>query len=203
MAEHDLDHGPGDRGGAERRSHYRVSDRVLMELTRLLPDQWDARQAALAAPRVDAFALGSECQALRDQTAVLRRHAARESEAFARLFDSLERRFDRLVAVLMLHELVPETGEPLTVDIGAEGCGFLWPEPLAEGEGLELRMVFPSTSLGLHTLARVAHCTTAEDGGHRVGVSFCFSRDADRELLAHHVIQREALLLRERLQQQD
>ena len=204
MANHDRHDGePTDASGAERRAHYRVSDQVIIELTRLTPDEWEARRAALAAPRVDAFALGSECQALRDQTAVLRRHAARESEAFARLFDSLERRFDRLVAVLMLHELVPESGEPLAVDIAAEGCGFTWPEPMADGEGLELRMVFPSTFLGLHTLARVAHCTPLDSGGHRVGVSFEFSRDADRELLAHHVIQREALLLRQRLQQQD
>ena len=187
--------------GGERRSHYRVRDRAIMELTRLMPEQWQERQAALAAPRVDAFALGSECQALRDQTAVLRRHAARESEAFARLFDSLERRFDRLVSVLMLHELVPESGEPLSLDISAEGCGFAWPEPLPAGQGLELRLVFPSTALGLHTLGWVAHCADESEGSYRVGVRFEFCRDADRELLVHHVLQREAALLRERQQQ--
>ncbi len=193
----------GSDSGGERRCHYRVSDRAIMELTRLLPEQWEDRQAALAAPRVDAFALGSDCQALREQTAVLRRHAARESEAFARLFDSLERRFDRMVSVLMLHELVPESGEPLTVDISAEGCGFAWPEPLPEGQGLELRLVFPSTALGLHTLAWVAHCAQEPGGGCRVGVRFEFCRDSDRELLVHHVLQREAALLRERQQQLD
>lgn len=190
--------GVADAGG-ERRSHYRVSDRGIMELTRLTPDQWEDRQTALAAPRVDAFALGSECQALRDQTAVLRRHAARESEAFAKLFDSLERRFDRMVAVLMLHELVPESGEPVSLDISAEGCGFAWPEPLPEGQGLELRLVFPSTGLGLHTLARVARCAhQPQAGDFRVGVRFEFCRDSDQELLVHHVLQREAALLRER-----
>lgn len=198
MSDSDFKGRGGTDSAGERRSHYRVSDRAIMELARLMPDQWEERRAALTAPRVDAFALGSECQALRDQTAVLRRHAARESEAFAKLFDSLERRFDRMVSVLMLHELVPESGEPLTVDISAEGLGFAWPEPLPEGQGLELRLVFPSTALGMHTLAWVAHCSDEPDGGCRVGVRFEFCRDSDRELLVHHVLQREAALLRER-----
>ena len=198
MAGQDTDRGADQRQARDRRSCYRVSDRALVELVVLVPDQVPARRRALAEPRLDAFAAGSEFHQMREQVAVLRRHAARESEAFAKLFDGLDRRLDRLTAVLMSHELVPETTEPLDVDVAAEGLGLLWPQPLPDGTMLELRLVFPSTCLGVHSLGRVVHCRGDAGGGYRLGIVLEFTNASDREMLAQHVVQRELALLRER-----
>lgn len=190
MASHD------ESGGAERRQRYRVSDWALLDLTPVAPEAVDEVREQLGADWPDAFGLTARFHEMRQEQVVLRRHAERESETFARLVEGLERRLDRLAEVLMMHEF-PERPALLEVDVSADGMGLVWPRPLAEGQVLRLRLLFPSTGVGLQALAHVAWREVAA-GGTRVGLAFEYLHERQSELMVHHVMQREAMLLRER-----
>lgn len=180
----------------DRRKRYRVSDRALLDLVTVSPDAVAEARERLAAAWPDAFTLTAWFHELRQEQVVLRRHAERESQTFARLVEGLERRLDRLAEVLMMHEF-DERPALLEVDVSADGIGLIWPGPLAEGQAVRLRLLFPSTGLGLQTLAHVAWREVA-GGGTRVGLTLEFLHERQEELMVHHVLQREAMLLRER-----
>ncbi|PWG63946.1 PilZ domain-containing protein [Spiribacter halobius] len=187
---------PEDETGRDRRQRYRVSDWALVDLAPVSGDELEAIRERLRLAWPDAFSLSAQFHEMRQEQVVLRRHAERESATFARLMEGLERRLDRLAEILMVHEF-GECPPPLEVDVSAEGMGLHWPRPLAEGQALRLRMLFPSTGAGLHTLAHVAWREVA-GGGTRVGLTFEFLHERQEELMVHHVMQREAMLLRER-----
>lgn len=180
----------------DRRKRYRVSDWALLDLVTVSPDAVAEARERLAAAWPDAFMLTAWFHELRQEQVVLRRHAERESQTFARLVDGMERRLDRLAEVLMMHEF-EERPALLEVDVSADGIGLIWPGPLAEGQAVRLRLLFPSTGLGLQTLAHVAWREVA-GGGTRVGLTLEFLHERQEELMVHHVMQREAMLLRER-----
>jgi len=183
-------------GPPERRERYRVSDWALLDLVPVAPDALAQTRQRLSAAWPDAFTLTAWFHELRQEQVVLRRHAERESQTFARLVEGVERRLDRLAEVLMMHEF-DERPALLEVDVSAEGIGLVWPGALAEGQAVRLRLLFPSTGLGLQTLGHVAWREVA-GGGTRVGLTLEFLHERQEELMVHHVLQREAMLLRER-----
>lgn len=138
---------------------------------------------------------------LRQQTAILRRQAEQESAVIARLIEHLDRKLDRVIGVLMVHELGSRCPEPVAVDIGANGMGFASTEVFEVGQALDIRLIMPTTGLGLHTLAHVVRCgESGKGGGFNVGVQFQFLRSYDREILVQHLLQRQSMLLQQRKQ---
>lgn len=186
---------------AERRSNLRVPDQVLLDYEPLDEQEAALRRQGLEEAVPEAFAVASELHELRQDTVVLRRRAEQESSVIARLLDVLDRKLDRVAEVLMIHELGSRRPERADVDIGSDGMGFVVRQPLPVGTILDMRMILPSSGLGLRTFARVVHCGEDRDGTVRVGVHFEYLRKHDGELMAHHVLQREAIMLRDRNQQ--
>ncbi len=188
---------PGDR-----RENFRITDEVLLDY-RCLPRQEVAlRRQAYAQDASSAFALVTEMNELRQQTAILRRQAEQESAVIARLIEHLDRKLDRVIGVLMVHELGSRCPQPVAVDIGADGMGFSTSEVFEVGQVLDLRLMMPATGLGLHTFAEVVRCgESGKRGGFRVGAQFQFLRDYDREVLVQHLLQRQSMLLRKRKQE--
>lgn len=190
----------GDRQG-ERRENFRVDDKVLIDYERVSRQEMEFRRRKYAQDASSAFALVSEMNELHQQTAVLRRQAERESAVFARLVEHLDRKLDRVIGVLMKHEFGDRSPELLAVDIGADGMGFGATEVFEVGQALDIRIMMPTTGLGLHTFAQVVRCGESRTGsGFTVGIRFQFLREYDREVLLQHLLQRQSMVLRERKQ---
>ena len=72
---------------------------------------------------------------------------------------------------------------------------------IALGSALELRFVVQPTRTGILAGGRVLRCEPAPDGRHHLVVEFSHLRDGDRQLVARHVMHREAEQLRARREQ--
>ncbi|MDN5870783.1 MAG: PilZ domain-containing protein [Nitrococcus sp.] len=188
-----------DRQPGERRENFRVNDEVLLAYQGLSRQEVELRRRQYAQDMSSAFTLAQEMDELRQQTAVLRRQAEQESPVSAQLIETLDRKLDRVIEVLMMHELGSQCPEPVAVDIGADGMGFGATQAFEVGQALDIRLMVPSTGFGLHTFAQVVRCgESGKRDGFTVGVRFQFLRSSDRELLAQHLLQRQSMLLRER-----
>lgn len=192
-----ADQQPGDLHG-ERRENFRVNDKVLLDYRRLSREEVALCRQQYAP---SAFALVPEMNELRQQTAILRRQAEQESAVIARLLEQIDRKLDRVLGVLMMHELGNRCPQPVGVDIGADGMGFTATEVFEVGQALDMRLMMLTTGLGLHTFAQVVRCgESGKQSGFNVGVQFQFLRSYDREVLVQHLLQRQAMLLRQRKQ---
>lgn len=188
-----------DRQAGERRENFRVNDKVLLAYQGLSREEVELRRRQYAQDMSSAFTLAQEMDELREQTANLRRQAEQEAAVIAQLIETLDRKLDRVIEVLMMHELGSRSPEPVTVDIGADGMGFGTTQAFEVGQALDIRLMMPSTGLGLHTFAQVVRCgESTKHDGFNVGVRFQFLRSSDRELLGQHLLQRQSMLLEER-----
>lgn len=195
-----ADRQPGDPQG-ERRENFRVNDEILLDYRRLSRPEVELRRQQYTRDAPSAFALVPEMNELRQQTAILRRQAEQESAVIARLIEHLDRKLDRVIGVLMVHELGSRCPAPVAVDIGADGMGFGTTEVFEVGQALDMRVMMPATGLGLHTFAQVVRCgESGKRNGFNVGVQFQFLRSYDREVLVQHLLQRQSMLLRQRKQ---
>ena len=64
---------------------------------------------------------------------------------------------------------------------------------MANGSHLALKMMLMPQALGLLLRAKVVHCTALADGQYDIGTEFESLTDAQRQLLARHILQRQAL----------
>jgi c-di-GMP-binding flagellar brake protein YcgR len=71
----------------------------------------------------------------------------------------------------------------------------------APGQLLALKMVLMPQASGLLLRARVTHCDPSSAGGFVIGTEFVELPDAQRQLLARHVLQRQAQQRRQALEQ--
>lgn len=195
-----ADRQPSEPHG-ERRENFRVNDEVLLDYSRLSRQEVEVRRRQYARDVPSAFALVPEMNELRQQTAILRRQAEQESAVITRLIEHLDRKLDRVIGVLMMHELGSRCPEPVAVNIGADGMGFGTTEVFEVGQALDMRLMMPATGLGLHTYALVVRCgESGNRGGFNVGVRFQFLQNYDQEVLVQHLLQRQSMLLRQRKQ---
>jgi c-di-GMP-binding flagellar brake protein YcgR len=84
-----------------------------------------------------------------------------------------------------------QIGEPQPVIISEGGIDFQHPSPIAAGARLSVKLVLMPQALGLLLRARVTHCDRKGDG-YDVGTEFEHLTDAQRQLLARHILQKQA-----------
>lgn len=186
---------------AERRAHFRVEDEVLVCYRHhAVPDEGDGRSGV-----PDAFELASVFGELRQKTTLLHRQARQEGPRIAEYLHTVDQKLDRLMEVMLARELQADNPTRQTVEIGADGISFATREPVDAGAVIELRLLLLSTGTGLRLHGRVVRCEPEQTSGEgfRLGVEFMFEREADRELLLHHLLHRQSELIREQHQAED
>lgn len=181
----------------ERRENFRVKDTALLEYRPLSAAEAEAWRERGGSPVPDAFDLASWFGELRQKTTLLHRQTHLENPKLADYVATLDQKLDRLMQVMLIRDMNLPQHAPQEVDIGAEGLGFVAGEPLQAGRILELHLLLLSTGTGLRMLGEVVRCEPVS-GGYEVGVSLEYQREADRELLLHHLLHRQSELIRER-----
>ncbi|MBA1147191.1 PilZ domain-containing protein [Ectothiorhodospiraceae bacterium WFHF3C12] len=191
-----------DKSAQERRENFRVKDLAIITSRPLSPAEAKEWRRDGPSPLTDAFDLASWFGEIRQKTTLLHRQAQQESPRLADYVDTLDQKLDRLMQVMLIRDMNLEDHTPQQIDIGAEGLGFASASRFDTGQQLELHLLLLSTGTGLRLLGKVVRCEPLQDGaaGYDVGVSLEYQREADRELLLHHLLHRQSELIRERNQ---
>ena len=93
----------------------------------------------------------------------------------------------------MAQDLLKDQSAPQPVVLSEGGISFVSEQPLAEGEVVTLKLVLLPQGLGLLLPARVIYSTAMQDGRYDIGTEFEALTDAQRQLLARHILQKQAL----------
>ena len=172
----------------DRREYYRIEDTIALEIRPL-----SALEAAGQEVLQDAsplFNLLSELHLSEFESQHLLRQISERDRNLAAFLKSQNKRIDLLSQVIAI-TVLGQIGEPQPVIISEGGIDFQHPSPIAAGSRLSIKLVLMPQALGLLLRARVTHCDRKGDG-FDVGTEFEHLTDAQRQLLARHILQRQA-----------
>ncbi|AXI62530.1 MULTISPECIES: PilZ domain-containing protein [Pseudomonas] len=172
----------------DRREYYRIEDSIALEIRPL-----SAAEAAGQEVLQDAsplFNVLSELHLSEFESQHLLRQINERDRAIAAFLKSQNKRIDLLSQVIALTAL-GQIGEPQPVIISEGGVDFQNPTPIAAGSRLSVKMVLMPQAHGLLLRARVTHCDRKGDG-YDIGTEFEHLTDAQRQLLARYILQKQA-----------
>ncbi|WP_336357108.1 PilZ domain-containing protein [Pseudomonas granadensis] len=172
----------------DRREYYRIEDMIALEIRPL-----SAPEAAGEEVLQDAsplFNLLSELHLSEFESQHLLRQISERDRAIAAFLKSQNKRIDLLSQVVAL-TVLGHIGEPQPVIISEGGIEFQYPTPVATGAHLSVKLVLMPQALGLLLRARVTHCDP-KGNGYDVGTEFEHLTDAQRQLLARYILQKQA-----------
>ncbi|CDF92819.1 MULTISPECIES: PilZ domain-containing protein [unclassified Pseudomonas] len=172
----------------DRREYYRIEDMIALEIRPLsIPEA--AGQEVLQDPS-PLFNLLSELHLSEFESQHLLRQISERERSIAAYLKVMNKRIDLLSQIVAL-TVLGEIGEPQPVIISEGGIDFQYPTPIAIGAHLSIKLVLMPQALGLLLRARVTHCDRKGDG-YDVGTEFERPTDAQRQLLARYILQKQA-----------
>ncbi|VVP87887.1 hypothetical protein PS918_02931 [Pseudomonas fluorescens] len=172
----------------DRREYYRIEDTIALEIRPL-----SALEAAGQEVLQDAsplFNLLSELHLSEFESQHLLRQISERDRNLAAFLKSQNKRIDLLSQVIAI-TVLGQIGEPQPVIISEGGIDFQHPTPIAPESRLSIKLVLMPQALGLLLRARVTHCDRKGDG-YDVGTEFEHPTDAQRQLLARYILQKQA-----------
>ncbi len=172
----------------DRREYYRIEDTIALEIQPLSGPQATGEEVLLDASPL--FNLLSELHLSEFESQHLLRQISERDRNIAAYLKVLNKRIDLLGQVVAL-TVLGQIGEPQPVIISEGGIDFQHPTPIAAGSTLAIKLVLMPQALGLLLRARVTHCD-AKGSGFDVGTEFVQPSDAQRQLLARYILQRQA-----------
>lgn len=181
---------------ADRREYYRIEDHVALQISPLSASQADPENVLRDASPL--FNLLGELHVAEFESQHLLRQLSDKDRTLAAFLRAQNKRIDLLGAVLA-QTLLGELGEPRRVILSEGGIEFTQAEPLQAGARVAVRMLLMPQGLGLLLRGRVVHCQANAQGRYDAGVEFVDLSDAQRQLLARHVLQRQQQQRREAL----
>ncbi|KHL68599.1 MULTISPECIES: PilZ domain-containing protein [Pseudomonas] len=171
---------------ADRREYYRIEDQVAVQIVPLADD------GDTALPEdAQLFNLLGELSLLDFEAQHLLRQMGERDRLTGSLLRVMNRRID-LIGQAMTHGLQAQFGVPQTVTLSEGGISFQHAEALERDALVGLRLLLMPHGLGLLLRARVAHCQPLSEGSYHIGAEFEALTDAQRQLLARHILQKQA-----------
>ena len=172
----------------DRREYYRIEDTIALEIRPLSASEATGQEVLQDASPL--FNLLSELHLSEFESQHLLRQISERDRTTAAFLKSQNKRIDLLSQVIAITAL-GQIGEPQPVNISEGGIGFQHPSPIATGAHLSVKLVLMPQALGLLLRARVTHCDRKGDA-YDVGTAFEHLTDAQRQLLARHILQKQA-----------
>ena len=172
----------------DRREYYRIEDRIALEIQPLTGPAATAEEVLQDASPL--FNLLSELHLSEFESQHLLRQLGERDRTLAAFLKVQNKRMD-LLSQVMAQSLLGEIGAPQPVIISEGGIDFQHPTVLAPGSHLAVKLVLMPQALGLLLRARVTHCD-AKGGAFAIGTEFESMTDAQRQLLARYILQKQA-----------
>ncbi|WP_434580526.1 PilZ domain-containing protein [Pseudomonas sp. Z5-35] len=172
----------------DRREYYRIEDTIALEIRPLsIPE---AASQEVLQDESPLFNLLSELHLSEFESQHLLRQISERERSIAAYLKAMNKRIDLLSQIIAV-TVLGEIGEPQPVIISEGGIDFQYPTPIAVGAHLSIKLVLMPQALGLLLRARVTHCDP-KGGGYDVGTEFEHPTDAQRQLLARYILQKQA-----------
>lgn len=172
----------------DRREYYRIEDTIALEIRPLTATEATGQEVLQDASPL--FNLLSELHLSEFESQHLLRQISERDRTTAAFLKSQNKRIDLLSQVVAL-TVLGQIGAPQPVIISEGGIDFQHPSPIAASARLSVKLVLMPQALGLLLRARVTHCDRKGDG-YVVGTEFEHLTDAQRQLLARHILQKQA-----------
>ena len=172
----------------DRREYYRIEDTIALEIRPLSASEAAGQEVLQDASPL--FNLLSELHLSEFESQHLLRQISERDRHLAAFLKSQNKRIDLLSQVIAL-TVLGQIGEPQPVIISEGGIDFQHPTPFAADAHLSIKLVLMPQALGLLLRARVPHCDPQGDG-YDIGTEFQYPTDAQRQLLARHILQKQA-----------
>ena len=173
---------------ADRREYYRIDDVIALEITPL-----SAPQAASTEVLQDAsplFNLLSELHLSEFESQHLLRQISERDRTLSSYLKTLNKRVD-LLSQVVAQTRPGKVGELEPVKRSEGGMGFERANAYSPGTHLSIKLVLMPQALGLLLRAKVTHCTP-RNGQFEIGTEFEAITDAQRQLLARYILQKQA-----------
>ena len=181
----------------DRREYYRIEDTIALEI---LPS--DGPEAAPDETAGRLFGLLGELHQMDFEAQYLLRQISEQNRTLANYLKVQNRRIE-LLGQALVQGLVRDIGPTREVGLSEGGLNFIHDRPLAQDSIWTLKMVLMPQGLGMMLTARVVSCQACGDSEFAVSTAFEALTDAQRQLLARHILQKQATerrLARENLQ---
>lgn len=175
----------------DKREFFRIQDQMVLDFKPIAgPD------ADLGSQHGTLFDLLSDMHMLDYESQHLLRQISERDRALAQYLKIINKRIDLLGKTLAV-ELSGDFGDPVEVTISEGGMSFESAEAYPLDSWLALRMILLPAPLGLAIPTRVVRCDRDPAGqGWTLGVNFDVLSDAQRQLLARHILQKQAQEIR-------
>lgn len=177
------------RDADDRREYYRIEDTIALDFSLLSGPQALASDALHDASPL--FNLLSDLHLMDFESQHLLRHISERDRTLANYLKVMNKRID-LLGQALAQNLLRDIGTPRQVSLSEGGISFNHAQEIEPGSHLALKMVLMPQALGLLLRARVMHCQVREDGQFDIGTEFEALTDAQRQLLARHILQKQA-----------
>jgi len=172
----------------DRREYYRIEDMIALEIRPLSALEGAGQEVLQDASPL--FNLLSELHLSEFESQHLLRQISERDRNLAAFLKSQNKRIDLLSQVIAI-TVLGQIGEPQPVIISEGGIDFQHPSPIAADSRLSIKLVLMPQALGLLLRARVTHCDRKGEG-FDVGTEFEHLTDAQRQLLARYILQKQA-----------
>lgn len=173
----------------DRREYYRIEDTIALEINHL--SATDSTHPGPAQDTSTLFNLLSELHISEFESQHLLRQLGDHDRVLGSYLKTLNKRID-LLSEVVAHTVLGKIGEPQLVILSEGGVQFHHPLPLPAGTLLSIKMVLMPQALGLMANAKVTHCDAREIGNFEIGTEFEDLSDAQRQLLARYILQRQS-----------
>ncbi|MFV3405882.1 PilZ domain-containing protein [Pseudomonas sp. NY15463] len=184
----------------DRREYYRIEDRIALQISPL--SAAEALETELLQDDSPLFNLLSELHLSDFESQHLLRQLSEKDRTLAAFLRAQNKRLDLLSSVVA-HTLIGEIGAPVPVIISEGGIEFAQTRSIAPGTRVKVKMVLMPRAHGLLLRGKVTHCDARADGRFEVGTEFIDMTDAQRQLLARYILQRQQQQRRQALEQND
>lgn len=186
-----------DGGTDDKRDFFRIRDQIALQVKPVDGPDLDKELQDEESP---LFSLLSDLHMLDYESQHLLRQIAERDRSLAHYLKIINKRVD-LVGKALAMQLTGDLSEPQEVTLSEGGMAFSSPQPYPIDSWLMLRMVLMPSPLGLVLPARVIRCEAEQEGDEQagnwqVGVTFDSLSDAQRQLLARHILQKQAQEIR-------
>jgi len=184
----------------DRREYYRIDDRIALEIN-ILPAA-DASHSELLQDASPLFNLLSEMHLAEFETQHLLRQLSDTDRTLNAFLKAQNKRID-LLSQVVAQTILGHIGEPRPVILSEGGLAFFQQQALPNETLLSLKMALMPQALGLLLRARVTNCIALGDGQFEVGTEFIGATDAQRQLIARYILQKQQLQRRLAREQQE
>jgi len=184
----------------ERREYYRIEDSVALEINRI-PGPGALDEPALHDTST-LFDLLSELHVAEFESQHLLRQLDDRDRTTNSFLRAMSKRID-LLGQVVAQTVLGKLGTPQRVIMSEGGLQFESHQPFPVGSLLSVKMVLMPQASGMMLRAKVTQCQSLTIGDFEVGTEWIDLSDAQRQLLARHILQRQAAQRRQAREQND